>query len=89
MILVILLILLIFIFQKSIDPFLAQLIKEDDLDEIVNGNSDEILLKRVKKSKIVLILLLFWGFLDYSLTYFIIVFLLFLFFLKGSIQFND
>lgn len=72
---------LFMIFNKTIDPIIATLLKENDL-ELFQENSDEFLHKRIKKSKPILFLLIFWGYLDYSIPYILLILFLFIFFLK-------
>lgn len=76
-VLLIITILFLFLFQNVIDPFLIQFIKNEEY-----VHSDETLLKRFRKSKIVLILLIFWNIFDYSIIYLFIIIGLFLFLLK-------
>lgn len=73
---------LIFAFQKQIDPLFVPLLKEEDLNQFISEDIDEFVLKRIRKSKIVLILLLFWERFELSVLYLFIVLALFFFLLK-------
>lgn len=80
-ILLIITILFLFIFQNIIDPYLIQFINDQEISVFIE-NSNEVLIKRLRKSKVVLILLIFWQFFDYSFIYLFVIFGLFLFMLK-------
>ena len=80
-ILLILTISFLFVCQNIIDPYFIQFMKNDSNDTLFQV-SDEILIKRFRKSKIVLIPLIFWSFFDYSFLYLFVILGLFLFMLK-------
>lgn len=73
---------LLFIFAHQIDPTLVSLLQEDDLEQLIYEDAEEYTYQRVRKSRPILVLLLFWGFLDYSIFYLVLVLSLYIFFLK-------
>lgn len=73
---------ILFIFNQTIDPLIASILKEEDLDDFIPVNSEEFLYKRIRKAKIVLLLLMLWGMMEYSVFYLVLVLVLFFFFLK-------
>ena len=77
-----LIILILFVFNQTIDPLLANLIQENDLHELIDENEDEFMIQRVRKAKKTLILLLPWGISDYSVYYLMLVLILFVYALK-------
>jgi len=80
-ILVILILLLFFIFNHQIDPYIISILQEDDLHLYVS-ETDEFMNKRLKKSKPILFLLIFWSLFEHSIFYLGIIIGLFIFFLK-------
>ena len=80
-ILILILILFLFIFQDFIDPYIIQFLNNEQVS-IISDNPDEVLIKRLRKSKIVLFPLILWQFLDYSFLYLFVILGLFLFMLK-------
>ena len=80
-ILVILILLLFFIFNHQIDPYIISIIQEDDLNLYVL-DTNEFMKLRLKKSKPILFLLIFWSIFDNSIFYLGIICSLFIFFLK-------
>ena len=77
-----LIILILFVFNQTIDPLLANLIQENDLHELIDENEDEFMIQRVRKAKKTLILLLPLGISDYSVYYLMLVLILFVYALK-------
>lgn len=73
---------IILLFNQSLDIFLVPILQENDLENYYESNLEEFTLKRIKKSKIVFILLLFWEQANFSLFYFTMIFGLFYFFFK-------
>ena len=71
----------IFIFQNLIDPYFIRFLNNEKTAINLN-NSEEALIKRLRKSKIVLVLLIFWNIFDYSFIYLIAVLGLFMFMLN-------
>ena len=80
-ILILIIILFLFIFQDFIDPYIIQFLNNEQVS-IISDNPDEVLIKRLRKSKIVLFPLILWQFLDYSFLYLFVILGLFLFMLK-------
>lgn len=70
------------VFNHSIDPILATIIEEKDLNDYIDENTQEFCLKRVKKAKPVLLFLILWHFTDYSILYFALITTLFVYMLK-------
>lgn len=58
--------LLLLVVNKSIDSFLIDLLKENDLHELVHEDSNELCVRRLKKAKPVLLLITLWPQFDYS-----------------------
>ncbi len=80
-ILVVLLLLLFFIFNQQVDPFIINIIQENDLDLYVD-DIDEFMNRRLKKSKPILFLLILWSLFDNSILFLGLVLSCFIFFLK-------
>ena len=78
----VLIVVLLFLFQKTIDPIIISLIREKDLDDLIHEDADAFLKKRVTKGRIGLILLGLWGKMNLSFTFLILVLLLLIFLLK-------
>ncbi len=79
--LILIIIFSLFIFQDFIDPYLIYFLNDEQVS-IISDNPDEVLIKRLRKSKIVLFPLVLWQFLDYSFIYLFVILGLFLFMLK-------
>lgn len=80
-ILIVMILLLFFIFNQQIDPFIINIIQENDLDLYVD-DINEFMNKRLKKSKPILFLLILWSLSEYSILYLGLIISLFIFFLK-------
>ena len=80
-ILLIITILFLFIFQDVIDPYLIHFLNDEQISMIYE-NPDKVLIKRLRKSKIVLFPLVLWQLFDYSFIYLFVILGLFLFMLK-------
>lgn len=78
------------VFIPSLDSWIATLIEEKDLSDYIEENPHDFCIKRVKKAKIILLLLIPWYFLDYSVLYFALISVLFVFMLKKEyLQFQS
>lgn len=75
-------IVIFFVLNQSIDPFLISLVQEQDLQELIKEDVEQVMNQRIKKAKKMLFLLLPWGLLNYSMAYFVGVLALFMVALK-------
>ena len=64
------------------DDFFASFLIENDLKELIKTDPKAFCIKRLRKSKISLLALLAWSYLDYSIYYFLIILFVFIFLLK-------
>lgn len=73
---------LFFAFQKWLDPMMDSILRENDIEELIYGDIDTFMKKRLTQSRIVLVLLVFWPKINFSVFYFGMVILLYVLFFK-------
>lgn len=73
---------LLFLFHKILEPWLICLIRERDLDELLHEDQQSFMLKRVRKSRIALLPLCLWSRMDYSFSILFLILFIYIFLLK-------